>query len=44
MLYFLLQNDILPENMHTVEIKVDAPADGNTVNQESTISGNNAVQ
>ncbi|XP_053196688.1 myozenin-2b [Scomber japonicus] len=33
-----LNNDILPENMHTVEIKVDAPADGNTVNHDSTVS------
>ncbi|XP_031727307.1 myozenin-2b [Anarhichas minor] len=33
-----LNNDILTQNTHTVEIKVDAPADGNTANPEITIS------
>lgn len=38
--YSNLQNDILTENTHTVEIKVDPPADENAAN---TISGNDAV-
>ncbi|KAM8771482.1 myozenin-2b isoform X2 [Acanthopagrus latus] len=33
-----LNNDILTENTHTVEIKVDPPADGNAANQENTAS------
>lgn len=39
-LYSNLQNDILTENTHTVQIKVDPPADGNAAN---TLSGNDAV-
>ncbi|XP_026159235.1 myozenin-2b [Mastacembelus armatus] len=33
-----LNNDILAKNTHTVEIKVDAPTNGNTVNAENTVS------
>ncbi|KAM7419316.1 hypothetical protein PAMA_016434 [Pampus argenteus] len=35
-----LNNDMLSENTHTIEIKVDAPSDGNTVNPatDSTVS------
>ncbi|XP_044202921.1 myozenin-2b isoform X1 [Thunnus albacares] len=33
-----LNSDILSENIHPVEIKVDAPADENTVNPDSTVS------
>lgn len=43
-LYSVLQNDILTGNTHTVEIKVDAPTNGNTANPGSTVSGNYAVQ
>lgn len=39
-----MQNDILTDNTHTVEIKVDAPADGNTAHPENTASGNYVVQ
>ncbi|XP_032388206.1 myozenin-2b isoform X1 [Etheostoma spectabile] len=41
-----LNNDILSKNTHTVEIKVDAPTDGNTANPEITVSdmtGQNAT-
>ncbi|XP_054461090.1 myozenin-2b [Anoplopoma fimbria] len=34
----LLNNDILTQNTHSVEIKVDAPADGNAGNPEITVS------
>ncbi|XP_035515795.1 myozenin-2b isoform X1 [Morone saxatilis] len=33
-----LNNDILNANMHTVEIKVDPPADGSAGNPENTVS------
>ncbi|XP_073329978.1 myozenin-2b [Pagrus major] len=39
-----LNNNILTENTHSVEIKVDPPADGNAANQENTALGNIAVQ
>ncbi|XP_030280267.1 myozenin-2b isoform X1 [Sparus aurata] len=35
-----LNNNILTENTHSVEIKVDPPADGNAANQENTASEN----
>ncbi|KAM6940609.1 myozenin-2b [Xenentodon cancila] len=35
----LLNNDILNQNTHTVEIKVEPPAHGNTANAENTASG-----
>ncbi|XP_059189160.1 myozenin-2b [Centropristis striata] len=38
----LLNNDISAENTHTVEIKVDAPADGSTANPEITVSDTTA--
>ncbi|GAA6214774.1 myozenin-2-like isoform X1 [Lates japonicus] len=34
-----LNNDILAQNTHTVEIKVDAPTQGTTTNAENTASG-----
>nr|XP_046273539.1 myozenin-2b isoform X2 [Scatophagus argus]XP_046273546.1 myozenin-2b isoform X2 [Scatophagus argus] len=37
-----LNNDILTENTHSVEIKVDPPADGNAANQNSTVSDTSA--
>ncbi|XP_070777674.1 myozenin-2b [Enoplosus armatus] len=40
----LLNSDILTENTHMVEIKVDAPADGNTANPENTVSDTTAVK
>lgn len=43
-LYSVLQNDILTDNTHTVEIKVDPPADGNAANTENSASGNYSVQ
>lgn len=45
-LYFncsVLQNDILAQNAHIVEIKVDPPADGNAATPEITVSGKYAV-
>jgi len=33
-----LNSDLLSENIHPVEIKVDAPADENTANPDSTVS------
>ncbi|XP_068178019.1 myozenin-2b [Antennarius striatus] len=33
-----LNNDILNQNTYTVEIKVDPPADENTVNEDNTVS------
>lgn len=44
LLYSVFQNDILAENTHTVEIKVDAPAQGSTANAETTASGNDAPE
>ncbi|XP_038569254.1 myozenin-2b isoform X1 [Micropterus salmoides] len=37
-----LNNDILTGNTHTVEIKVDAPTNGNTANPGSTVSDTTA--
>ncbi|XP_018551182.1 myozenin-2b isoform X2 [Lates calcarifer] len=37
-----LNNDILAQNTHTVEIKVDVPTQGNTTNAENTASGTTA--
>lgn len=42
-LYFCLQNDILAENAHTIEIKVEAPTSGEADNAENQVSGNDAA-
>uniref|UniRef100_A0A3Q1FJR3 Myozenin 2b n=2 Tax=Acanthochromis polyacanthus TaxID=80966 RepID=A0A3Q1FJR3_9TELE len=38
----LLNNDLLNENAHTVEIKVDAPTDGDAANAENIVSDTTA--
>ncbi|CAN9510360.1 unnamed protein product [Ophioblennius macclurei] len=40
----LLSNDLLNDNTQIVEIKVDAPADGETVNEENVVSETAADQ
>lgn len=44
LLYSVFQNDILADNTHTVEIKVDTPTHGNTADADTTASGNNAPE
>ena len=46
MLYSDLQNDMLTGGTHTVEIKVDPPADGNadgSANADNTVTGTDAI-
>ncbi|XP_054635254.1 myozenin-2b isoform X1 [Dunckerocampus dactyliophorus] len=40
----LLNNDILTENAHMIEIKVEAPTNGNTPNPDETLQDTNAEQ